>query len=297
MPSTTYPWLGTSSPSNAAGGYIPGTAPDLTPWLTPKYRRGQPWRRKLPQDIIPWPEPPEIGTGDSSAQGGLMGDVFGGNDTPNTVDPTTWTNPKHKPGQPWRRKLPQDIIPWPEPPEIGTGDTSTLGGLMGNVFGGPGGGDNSGMAESTGSYGLGTGGGVSINDWNIGDPLINEPGQTLYDGGGNAPIADQPGGTTTTTPAQAFDFWTSIRDILGDSVDESQFSALQQSFAARNNWRVPKNAQDMLDTAKLMKLLGMEDEASSLAFQAINMGYRAPKWDLNTLFGPLFASWGLQYGQ
>jgi hypothetical protein len=191
-------------------------------------------------------------------------------------------------GEPFPGGSAKPPLPFPNP-QTGP-QTGGMGGLMGNVFGGDSGGQSS-IKDLIGQMG-----GITTNgDVGIGEPLAREPG--LYGGGPESPTAETGGTTVGTQPAAAaFDFWTSIKDILGDSVNQDQFDSLQQAFQARNNWRVPKNAQDMLDTAKLMKVLGMDDEAASLAFQAINMGYRQPKWDLNTLFGPLFQSWGLQYG-
>lgn len=265
-------------PFPTSGGDLPGRPGKSVPYTPPWGPRGKgPWpKSKWNEGDLPW-KLPVPDSGGSSALGGLMGNGFGGNSG-----------------------KPTDVSSMLKEIMSGNGSMSkpsTTGG-------------NGGLAGL-----FGGGGQSSINDWGITDPYQpgtggqppsiglpfdpNTPPGTWTTGpGGTGTNPNDPGGVTVppTSPATAFNFWSSIKDILGDNVDQSQFDALQQSFAARNNWRIPKNAQDMLDTAKLMKLLGMDDEASSLAFQAINMGYRAPKWDLNTLFGPLFAQWGLQYG-
>ena len=105
-----------------------------------------------------------------------------------------------------------------------------------------------------------------------------------------------PSMSMSTTAAAPWDFWGSLQGLLGE--DWSEFEKIKNYVSAPGRrWRAPRQAQDMVEYAQLMKDMGDEDAAMGFLQQIIGQGFNRPRIDLSSMMGPYVQRWGYGYGQ
>ena len=121
-------------------------------------------------------------------------------------------------------------------------------------------------------------------------------------------------GTELPPPASAYDFWNDLKDLLDIGKDAASSSGLFdmtqaqwdslvgvfQRQMSKNKWRVPREVQDQLDMARVIRDMGgSADDVLAIVGGVLQQGYRNPQFSLmQSLWNPYdMKRWGYGYNQ